>query len=176
MILNGLLLACCPQPIPCNCQQPTPCQNFAPSPQPQCPCAAVAKARDEKTVIAQPLDELELRAQVSGVRLDQQPTLDSQIVIPRQLELLERLGEDQQYRGGQRLGPPQAHSYFSSPNIRFSPQLETTTSSTVESSTKIIDESTTSEPILEASEHVNEEDQDIKCNSQVLKKIMLDVS
>lgn len=52
--------ACCPPSIPCNCvPQQSACQSYAPPPQQsQCPCAA--KARDDKTVTARPLDELEL--------------------------------------------------------------------------------------------------------------------
>lgn len=40
----------------------------------------------------------------------------------------------------------------------------------------MIDQSTTPEPLLNSEEHVSEEDRDIKCNSQVLKKLMIDVS
>jgi hypothetical protein len=114
--------------------------------------------------------------------LDQQPTLDSQIVVPRQLELLERLGEDSSQP--QRLGPPMAQSYFSSPNIRFSPQSspkEQSSAFSVDEETpakvtvKMVDQSTTLEPLLNSEEHISEETQDIKCNSQVLKKLMIDV-
>lgn len=139
---------------------------------------------------AKPLDEMELRAQVSGLHLDQQPTFDSRVIAPRQLEVLERLGDDPRHQiliQSRRLVPPFARAYVSSSsNTRFSPPRIPTDdifSFSVDEETpldkfitKMVDQSTTTpEPSPETNDNVSDEDQEIKCNSQVLKKLMVEV-
>ncbi|KAI6213142.1 Ground-like domain protein [Aphelenchoides besseyi] len=158
----------------CNCCPPPPaCSN--------CPCAA--RAYDDKTVSAQPLDELELRAKLNGVQFENQPMRDSLVAPPRQLELLERLGDEQPAV----VEVPYAQTYNRSGDIRFSPQrfpiendakIEETTESIEQSTTepnieeiKRVDSSTAA-PIVELNSQ-NDEDE-IKCNSQVLKKLMIE--
>jgi uncharacterized protein (DUF4415 family) len=61
--------------------------------------------------------------------------------------------------------------------VRFSPQNEEETSPEEETTVKMIDHSTTPDPLLELKEaHKEEDHEDIKCNSNVLRKIMIDVS
>lgn len=67
--------------------------------------------------------------------------------------------------------------------MRFSPQHKEENSGSAISideetpADKVIDQTTaTPETLLESEGHANEEDNDIKCNSQVLKKLMMEVS
>jgi hypothetical protein len=107
---------------------------------------------------------------------------DSQIIVPRQLELLERLGEEVLPQRTIAPPPPHAQSYHGSNNVRFSPQRSVTTDATIESNidstVAVIDQSTTTEPPIETAIQTNDNDNDddLKCNSHVLKKLMLDVS
>ncbi|KAI6186313.1 Ground-like domain protein [Aphelenchoides besseyi] len=158
----------------CNCCPPPPACS-------SCPCGV--RVYDDKTVSAQPLDELELRAKLNGVQFENQPMHDSLVASPRQLELLERLGDEQPPV----VEIPYVQTYNRSGDIRFSPQrLPIENDATVEETIESIEQTTTEPNVEEIKrvdsstaapivEHSSQNDEDeIKCNSQVLKKLMIE--
>ncbi|KAI6218509.1 hypothetical protein M3Y99_01705000 [Aphelenchoides fujianensis] len=113
------------------------------------------RVHDEKTVVAQPLDELELRARLSGVELESQPAAgDSLLPPPRQLELLERLGEEEP-------------NSVSEETAEEAAVIE----ANVEEATRV--DSSTHQPPTDGLEPAVEAEK-INCNSHVLKKLMVD--
>ncbi|KAI6218984.1 Ground-like domain protein [Aphelenchoides fujianensis] len=166
----------------CSCCAPPPPPPVCPQPA-ACPCAA-ARVHDEKTVVVQPLDELELRARLSGVELESQPAAgDSLLPPPRQLELLERLGEEEPVIISAPT-PPRAHSYNltagGEADVRFAPQNSVseetaddaqTIEANVEEATRV--DSSTHQPPTDGNEPAVEAEK-INCNSHVLKKLMVD--
>ncbi|CAD5223451.1 unnamed protein product [Bursaphelenchus okinawaensis] len=133
-------------------------QSCAPAAQP-C-CGGGARAYHDKTVKPSEADELELRARLTGLPLDQQPVTVQGSKTPSQgLAVFEQLAEAEENKPRTKRADP------------FSKEVGVD-GSVKDDSLVRVDQSTVA-PVFE-NEAVAVIDDDIKCNSQVLKKLMLE--
>ncbi|CAD5232468.1 unnamed protein product [Bursaphelenchus xylophilus] len=157
--ISGFLFPAASGGCGCGCSQQAACA-------PAAPCCGAARARHDKTLQPSETDELELRARLTGLPLDQQPVKTKGEDVPTQgLAVFEQMGEVN--------APKNVHR-----QKRADPfSKEVGVDGSVKDETLVKVDQSTPSPIDEAESAKTEKpetDDDIKCNSQVLKKLILE--